>query len=93
LTTTLPPHPWTRSFQLGDTRGPLRHVTVEQAAKFDERLMIAESGAITFTTHLVAQSQIARTFATHDVFVDLCADLLGPGVDMYWDNAKFSKSS
>jgi hypothetical protein len=78
---------------LGDTRGPLRRVTVEQAAKFDERLMIAESGAITFTTHLVAQLEIARTFATHDVFVDLCADLLGPDVDIYWDQARFSRSS
>jgi phytanoyl-CoA hydroxylase len=53
----------------------------------DERIMIAESGAITFTLHLVAQSEIARTFATHDVFLDLCDDLLGPDVDMYWDQA------
>ena len=59
----------------------------------DERMMIAESGAITFTTHLVAQSELARAFSTHDVFVDLCADLLGPDVDMYWDQAQFSKSS
>jgi ectoine hydroxylase-related dioxygenase (phytanoyl-CoA dioxygenase family) len=58
----------------------------------DERVMIAESGAITFTTHLVAHSEIARTFATHDVFVDLCADLLGPDVDMYWDQAVYKKA-
>jgi ectoine hydroxylase-related dioxygenase (phytanoyl-CoA dioxygenase family) len=57
----------------------------------DERMMIAESGAITFTTHLVAQSEIARAFATRDVFVDLCADLLGPDVDMYWDQAVYKK--
>jgi ectoine hydroxylase-related dioxygenase (phytanoyl-CoA dioxygenase family) len=57
----------------------------------DERMMIAEAGAITFTTHLVAQSELARTFATHDVFVDLCADLLGPDVDMYWDQAVYKK--
>jgi ectoine hydroxylase-related dioxygenase (phytanoyl-CoA dioxygenase family) len=57
----------------------------------DERVMIAESGAITFTTHLVAQSELARTFATHDVFVDLCADLLVPDVDMYWDQAVYKK--
>jgi len=57
----------------------------------DERIYIAEAGAITFTTHLVAQSAIARAFATHDVFLDVCADLLGPDVDMYWDQAVYKK--
>jgi phytanoyl-CoA hydroxylase len=60
-------------------------------AQADERIYIAEAGAITFTTHLVAQSAIARAFATHDVFLDLCADLLGPDVDMYWDQAVYKK--
>jgi phytanoyl-CoA hydroxylase len=55
------------------------------------RVMIAEAGAITFTTHLVAQSALARAFATQPVFVDLCADLLGPDVDMYWDQAVYKK--
>ena len=53
----------------------------------DERMMIAEAGAITFNPHLVARSEIARTFATHDIFVDLCADLLGPDADLYWDQS------
>ena len=60
-------------------------------AQPEERLMIAEAGAITFTTHLVAQSELAREFATLTVFVDLCADLLGPDVDMYWDQAVYKK--
>ncbi len=58
----------------------------------DDRIMIAEAGAITFTTHLVAQSELARAFATQEVFVDLCADLLGPDVDMYWDQAVYKKT-
>jgi ectoine hydroxylase-related dioxygenase (phytanoyl-CoA dioxygenase family) len=57
----------------------------------DERFTIAEAGAITFTPHLVARSSIARAFATRDVFVDLCADLLGPDADMYWDQAVYKK--
>ncbi len=57
----------------------------------DERMMIAEAGAITFTPHLVGQSELARAFATDEVFVDLCADLLGPDVDMYWDQAVYKK--
>jgi ectoine hydroxylase-related dioxygenase (phytanoyl-CoA dioxygenase family) len=59
----------------------------------DERVFIAESGAITFTTHLVAQSEIARGFATDDVFLELCADLLGPNANMYWDQAVYKKST
>ncbi len=57
----------------------------------DGRVMIAEAGAITFTTHLVAQSVLAREFATLPVFVDICADLLGPDVDMFWDQAVYKK--
>jgi ectoine hydroxylase-related dioxygenase (phytanoyl-CoA dioxygenase family) len=55
----------------------------------DQRVMIAEVGAITFTTHLVAQSALACEFATLPVFIDVCADLLGPDVDMYWDQAVY----
>ncbi len=57
----------------------------------DERMTIAEAGAITFTTHLVAQSKLARRFATAPVFLDICTDLLGPDVDMYWDQAVYKK--
>ncbi len=57
----------------------------------DGRVMIAETGAITFTTHLVAQSAIAHAFATDEVFTDLCADLVGDDVDVYWDQAVYKK--
>jgi ectoine hydroxylase-related dioxygenase (phytanoyl-CoA dioxygenase family) len=60
-------------------------------AQDNQRLMIAEAGAITFTTHLVAQSALAEAFATQPVFLDICADLLGPDVDMYWDQAVYKK--
>ena len=53
----------------------------------DDRVFIAEADAITFTTHLVARSAVIRALATSDVFVDLCADLVGPDVNMYWDQA------
>ena len=57
----------------------------------DERAYIAEADAITFTTHLVARSPVIRALATSDVFVDLCADLVGPDVNMYWDQAVYKK--
>jgi ectoine hydroxylase-related dioxygenase (phytanoyl-CoA dioxygenase family) len=56
-----------------------------------ERVFIAEADAITFTTHLVARSPSLRALATSDVFVDLCADLVGPDVNMYWDQAVYKK--
>ncbi len=56
-----------------------------------ERAFIAEADAITFTTHLVARSPAIRALATSDVFVDLCSDLVGPDVNMYWDQAVYKK--
>jgi len=57
----------------------------------NERIMIAEAGAITFTTHLVTRSPQLRAFAADDVFVDLCADLVGPNANLYWDQAVYKK--
>lgn len=55
------------------------------------RISIAESGAITFTVHLVEREPVAATFARHPVFTDLCHDLLGPDVRLYWDQAVYKK--
>ncbi|MDQ1397272.1 MAG: hypothetical protein QOG64_2531, partial [Acidimicrobiaceae bacterium] len=57
----------------------------------DGRMMIAETGAITFTTHLVARSAQLRAFAAHPLFAGLCADLVGPDVNVYWDQAVYKK--
>ena len=55
------------------------------------RVFIAEADAITFTTHLVARSPAIRALATNDLFTDLCFDLVGPDVNMYWDQAVYKK--
>lgn len=55
------------------------------------RMSIAETGAITFTTHLVARNAVARAFAAHPLFTDLCADLIGPDANLYWDQAVYKK--
>jgi phytanoyl-CoA hydroxylase len=57
----------------------------------DGRMMIAETGAITFTTHLAARSDVLRSFATHPAVVGVCADLVGPDVNLYWDQAVYKK--
>ena len=54
-------------------------------------MSIAEAGAITFATHLVARSPLLRSLAHHPVLVGLCADLVGPDVNLYWDQAVYKK--
>lgn len=57
----------------------------------DQRFSIAEAGAITFTTHLVARSAALAAFARHPRLAGICADLLGPDVNLYWDQAVYKK--
>jgi len=57
----------------------------------DGRFMILETGAITFSVHLVTRSVRLRAFAAHRVFTGLCADLIGPDAHLYWDQAVYKK--
>jgi len=57
----------------------------------EERLHIAESGAITFSVHLVLRSAAARALTAHPTLVGLCADLAGADVNLYWDQAVYKK--
>ncbi len=57
----------------------------------NDRILIAEAGAITFTTHLVTRSPALRAFAADAVFADLCVDLVGPDANLYWDQAVYKK--
>lgn len=55
------------------------------------RMDIAEAGAITFTVHAVLRSATARAFAKHPALLGLCRDLVGPDVNLYWDQAVYKK--
>jgi ectoine hydroxylase-related dioxygenase (phytanoyl-CoA dioxygenase family) len=61
------------------------------ATQADGRVNIAEAGAITFTVHCVLRSDAAQRFVRHPKLVGLCADLLGPDVNLYWDQAVYKK--
>jgi phytanoyl-CoA hydroxylase len=61
------------------------------AGRADQRAAIAEAGAITFTTHLVTRSARLADFARHPFFAGVCADLVGPDVNLYWDQAVYKK--
>ncbi len=55
------------------------------------RLFIARAGEITFSTHLVAQSRLLRDMSAAPAILDLCHDLIGPDVRLYWDQAVYKK--
>ena len=57
----------------------------------NQRANIAESGAITFTTHIVERSKWLRDLASSETLRNLCADLVGPDVRLYWDQAVYKK--
>jgi phytanoyl-CoA hydroxylase len=57
----------------------------------DERMFIAESGAITFSPHAVKQSAAAKAVSRHPAIADVCHDLIGPDVRLYWDQLVYKK--
>lgn len=57
----------------------------------DERMFIAESGAITFSPHAVKQSEAAKAVSRHPAIADVCHDLIGPDVRLYWDQIVYKK--
>ena len=66
-------------------------VEAELRRRDGQRFAIAEAGAITFAPHLVARSERLRTLSAHPFFVGVCADLVGPDVNLYWDQAVYKK--
>jgi phytanoyl-CoA hydroxylase len=57
----------------------------------DERLFIAESGAITFSPHAVTRSSAARAVSIHPAIAGISHDLIGPDVRLYWDQIVYKK--
>lgn len=53
------------------------------------RVLISEADGIVFAAHAVLHSEAARRFARHPRIAGLCADLLGPEVRLYWDQAVY----
>ncbi len=56
-----------------------------------KRAFIARADEITFSIHLVARSGLLRRFVAGSPLVDICADLIGPHVRLYWDQAVYKK--
>jgi ectoine hydroxylase-related dioxygenase (phytanoyl-CoA dioxygenase family) len=52
---------------------------------------IARAGEITFRPHLVSRSATLRDFSRHRLLLDVCFDLIGPDVRLYWDQSVYKK--
>jgi ectoine hydroxylase-related dioxygenase (phytanoyl-CoA dioxygenase family) len=53
------------------------------------RYYLTDTEAITFTIHLVGKSEALKAFAAHPVFQDVCHDLIGDEVRLYWDQSVY----
>jgi ectoine hydroxylase-related dioxygenase (phytanoyl-CoA dioxygenase family) len=65
-----------------------RHVIEEHGGQ--HRLTTA--GTITFTAHIVKRSEVLRRFAAHPAIKDICHDLIGDDVRLYWDQSVYKKT-
>jgi len=54
-------------------------------------MMIAEAGAISFTPHVCRRSPAALRATRHPAVADLCHDLIGPDVRLYWDQIVYKR--
>ena len=55
------------------------------------KVSISEADAITFAAHIVRQSAVLRDFAAHPAIADICHDLVGDDVRLYWDQSVYKK--
>jgi phytanoyl-CoA hydroxylase len=56
------------------------------------RVQLSEADIITFTIHIVRESQVLRDFAAHRALKDICHDLIGNDVRLYWDQSVYKKT-
>ena len=57
------------------------------------RVGIATADVITVTIHIASRSQAAKDFALQPAIKDVCHDLLGDDVRLYWDQSVYKKTA
>lgn len=77
--------------QVVDAIDPLEAELEEILRAAGGTVSIATADEITFTTHVVTRSEVLREFAASPPFPDLCHDLIGSDVRLYWDQAVYKK--
>ncbi|MBV06507.1 MAG: hypothetical protein CMD53_04115 [Gammaproteobacteria bacterium] len=79
-------------FKVLEKIDPYEHNVTEALRGLDGgKFFISRAEEITFTTHLVTQSEELKEFSKHNVFAGICKDLIGNNVRLYWDQAVYKK--
>lgn len=71
---------------------PLEAAHAAYARERGGKVRLTDTEAITFTLHLVRKSAVLKAFAAHPAIRDVCHDLIGPAVRLYWDQAVYKKT-
>lgn len=71
---------------------PFEEAHAAYARERGGKVRLTDAEAITFTLHLVRKSAALKAFAAHPVIREVCHDLIGPGVRLYWDQAVYKKT-
>ncbi len=68
-----------------------REVMEFLATRPDGRFSIAGIDTVSIALHPAARSEVCRDFCTSDLMADLCHDLIGPDVRLYWDQSVYKR--
>jgi ectoine hydroxylase-related dioxygenase (phytanoyl-CoA dioxygenase family) len=71
---------------------PLEAVGEVRLREAGGRISISDADAITFTTHIARKHPALRAFAAHPAIQDICLDLMGDDVRLYWDQSVYKKT-
>jgi phytanoyl-CoA hydroxylase len=71
---------------------PLEREHEQRLRAKDGSNAISQVDAITFTVHIVKKSDVLKGFAAHPAICDVCHDLIGDDVRLYWDQSVYKKS-
>jgi ectoine hydroxylase-related dioxygenase (phytanoyl-CoA dioxygenase family) len=77
--------------RLRDEIDPFEERSTEWLRSKGGSVLISDADAITFTTHLVKSSEHIKKVCSSGVLAEIAADLIGPDVRLYWDQAVYKK--
>ncbi len=72
---------------------PLESAGEEKLRAAGGTVSIATADEITFTTHIARLSSVLKAFAAHPFIQDVCHDILGDEVRLYWDQSVYKKTA
>lgn len=71
---------------------PLEAAGEDRLREAGGTVSIATADVITFTTHIARRSPVLKAFAAHPFITEVCHDLLGEAVRLYWDQSVYKKT-